>query len=671
MKLNKIMTFILSVCFIGIISCSMDSSEEVLLKSPDTSSKKEEKTIKNVQKPVLITNPVSVKAVIPSECVFTAGAFTYDDGTLTYQWYETNENSESKIIDNATSYSYKVSVSEVCKKGYFCVITNTIPDNGDGGIKSAYVTSETAWLEAVSLCDVMDMPVFTRQPVLTCVPKGETAKFTCEAVVANYNVVYRLFETDVTGTTKTPLGTGWSSSGCFETTPFTEKGIRYFVCAASPYVPGGDDVPKNAAYSDIVAAAYTGLPVLYLDTEIPTSEITRESYVLGSFKMVSEQYGTQEYTFNKIKDGKAKEGIKGRGNSSWGMPKKGYNIKFDSKQSILGMPADKKWCIVANYSDKTLLRNKYASVLGNELFNSEWNPTFVSVDVVLNGEYVGNYLFDEKNTISEKRINVQDISDCTAKKINNNSFVDKNNDDVTDLYDGGFVLEIDARHDAEFCFDTTRGVPFTLKDPDEVSETIQTHIRNIVQNAEDVLYDDNFTDSDYGWRKYIDEDSIIDWYLVNEFAKNRDAIFALSVYMFYNPVDGKLHLGPNWDFDIGFGNDGETSCGISSDWYIKYARWIYRLFEDPSFVEKVKVRWNEKKSELQQTFSNTGVIQTLADSNSVSAQLNFMKWSILGQYVWPNAAGYESRTTYQSEVDYLKNWCSERYIWLDTAINGL
>ena len=98
---------------------------------------------------------------------------------------------------------------------------------------------------------------------------------------------------------------------------------------------------------------------------------------------------------------------------------------------------------------------------------------------------------------------------------------------------------------------------------------------------------------------------------------------------------------------------------------------ISRMFEDPRFVEKIKTRWTEKKYALEQTFADDGIIQNLAEEIKVSADLNFIKWSILGVYVWPNASGYEDRLTFQDEIDYMKFWLSERFTWLDSAIDEL
>ena len=644
----------------------------------------------NAGKPVITAEPVNIKAIIPAEGTFTIGAASPDNGTLTYQWYKLSENtseqSEGTVITDAVQNTYKVTADAIGKTGYYCVITNTIEDNGDGGKKSESITSSVAYFEAIKLKDTLNSPIFTMQPVAMNVANPSVV-LTCEAVVPNdYSAFYRWYKTeDGTIESNEPVSLGWSSSPDFETPSFTEKGIYYYFCRAASYIPSEDDnLEEVTSCSNVVSVAYTGLPTLYLNSGgIATEAITRDEYVLGSFKLISDQYGTLEYTFTKVdkKDGKVKEGIKGRGNSSWDFPKKGYNIKFDKKLSFFGLPESKKWCVIANYSDKSLLRNKFASILGTEVFNSEWNPNFENVDVVLNGEYIGNYIFCEKNTIGGGRIDIQNIVDVDENLVEGkqSKVIDSNNDGVKNLEDGGFLLEIDARYDADFWFDTTLGVPITLKDPDVVSDSVKERVRSVVQLAEDVLYGDEFTDPDEGWRKYIDENSVIDWYLINEFAKNVDAPFWLSVYMFYSPSDGKLYFGPNWDFDLGFGNvnytndENTTSCEYPEGWYVRIAKvgtvtnWISRMFEDISFVSNVKNRWNEKKLALYSACNTE--LKSFMDENSVSAEYNFLKWPILGTYIWPNATGYESRKTYQSEVQYLVDWCNIRYQWFDNAIN--
>ena len=277
-----------------------------------------------------------------------------------------------------------------------------------------------------------------------------------------------------------------------------------------------------------------------------------------------------------------------------------------------------------------------------------------------------------------ERIEIQDITDVEEKLAagKEKKVTDANGDGVKDLRDGGFILEVDtdARITASDIYvkGNKTNKSFVLKDPDEVSDDIKNHVAAIIQNAETILYGTDFMDLENGWRKYIDEDSVIDWYLANEFAKNNDAIFFSSVYLYYAPTDEKLHLGPNWDFDIGFGNINYNDCDKTSGFWIKGAAWISRMFQDSEFVENLKFRWNEKKIDLQNAIiPSTGTIQKLANQIAISADYNFKQWEILGTYVWPNDDGYDERTTYQSEVDYMINWCNERFSWLDTGINEL
>ena len=502
----------------------------------------------------------------------------------------------------------------------------------------------------------------TTQPAsVTIAQKNQSVTLTCVAEKGESNVVYQWY-LNIDKENSGGVAIEGANSSEYTTEIFPDREIRYYYCVAT--------VGEESVTSDVAAAAYTGLPTLYINTEIPIGAITKTEYVFGDMTLISESTDMFTYEFKKTDKttGEKKEGIKGRGNSSWGRPKKGYSIKFDKKQSFFGLPESKKWCIVANYTDKTLLRNKIASVLGTEIFNSEWNGTFVSVDVVWNGEYHGNYILCERNVIGTGRIDIQDISDYSEDNVVAEKYKDQNGDGIADLNDGGFVLEIDNRDDAEFAFKTTKGVHITLKDPEEVSDEIQNHIKNIVQTAEDVLYSANFTDLEEGWRKYFDESSAIDWFIINEFAPNPDLNYS-SIYRFYNPQDGKLHFGPNWDFDISFGNRSEN--GARPQWervsYWESNTWINQMLLDSLFVAKFITRWNAKKVELQNIIDVR--VQELADANAISADCNFIKWDILGQYVWPNNKGAEERLTYQSEIDYMKDWMESRYTWFDNVIN--
>lgn len=405
---------------------------------------------------------------------------------------------------------------------------------------------------------------------------------------------------------------------------------------------------KNTVFKDtnsVFKVSNTGLPSIYITTANNRAIDSREKYVNAEFQIENKKYSMK---------------IKGRGNSSWGrMPKHSYTLKFDKKQTVLGMPENKSWVLVSNFSDKTLIRNQYTYYIGKEIFNRMmWNPSFKQVDLYINQIYQGTYLFGEKITISEKRVNIQDIS-----KIK----VDVNKDKYLNIEDGGFIVEMNRREDEAFNFRTTHDVSISLKDPDSVDKKTRQHVQKIIQNAENAMFSKNFKDPNYGYAAYIDVDSFVDWYIINEFNKNVDSAWFSSIYIVYDPKDGKIHLGPMWDYDLSFGNINYNDCDKTYGFYIRTRSvWYSQLFKDPAFKEKVKNRWNEKKSVLYKSIDEQ--IDILYKNVLESSYYNFEVWPILGTFVWPNANGYENRLSTKSEINYLKKWCKDRFDWMDKQI---
>ena len=314
----------------------------------------------------------------------------------------------------------------------------------------------------------------------------------------------------------------------------------------------------------------TGIPVVQISVTDGSSVTSKTEWKAASVFIDGSGCGEDDFEASDIQ-------IKGRGNSSWALPKKPYTIKLSSKEKILGLPKSKKWVLIANHSDKTLLRNYFASYLGNSIFNSVWNPSFKQVHLIVNGSYQGVYLLGEQIKIEKNRVNIKDISE-------------------TELDVGGFIFEINKRLDEEFNFKTERGVCISLKDPDSVSEEIQSKVVSVIQAAEDVLFSDDFADAANSYTSCFDIDSVIDWYIVNELTKNVDAANFSSIYLYYDASDRLIHMGPNWDFDISCGNVNYCGCDTYDGLYIKEnSVWIKRMFLDEAFAEKVNARWNEKK----------------------------------------------------------------------------
>jgi len=385
---------------------------------------------------------------------------------------------------------------------------------------------------------------------------------------------------------------------------------------------------KDNSIIEIQELILPELPILSINTENSSPIVSKDDYVNGIFEISSED----ENLTADIK-------IRGRGNSTWSFPKKPYQIKFGSKETVLGMLKDKKWILLANYSDKTMLRNEVALNL-SRFSNLDWTPNSRFLELFVNNEYLGVYQIVQKVEESSNRVN---------------------------LGDNGYLLEVDqlSRLDPDDVYFRTNKYLFNIKEPslDEGDNQFDI-IKNYIQLTEKTLLGDNFTDPVEGYAKYIDVDSFVDWYLINEITKNNDAIFYSSVYMNYMP-GGKLKMGPVWDYDLSLGNINYNNNETTDGFWIKKAVWYSRLFEDPNFIAKVKKRFNH-------FYDNRNLFQEQVNSNSVylnqSQERNFYKWPILGTYVWPNYVFY---STYNEEVKYLKEWLDERLEWLKENFNKL
>lgn len=380
--------------------------------------------------------------------------------------------------------------------------------------------------------------------------------------------------------------------------------------------------------------SFTGLPVLWIETEGRAEITSKDDYLNAHLKLVED---VRTRSAGGVTEADVK--IKGRGNSTWGMPKKPYALKFDEKTSLLDEPEDKSWVLLANYADKTSLRNQTAFYMGN-ISNLDYTPRFHYVDLMLNGRYNGTYQLGDKLKISKNRVNVGD---------------------------DGFLMEIDAKAGAdEITFKTNHlGQPVNIKDPDvEVNDENYNYIKDYVITAERALFSDDFKDMDKGWQKYMDMDSFVDWYLINEIAKNNDACLFTSCYMNLKRGD-KLKMGPLWDFDIAFGNVNYNGTYLTDGFWIKNTTWYSRLFEDPAFVAKVKERfdyfYNRKNDIMNEINANAQYLR-------YSAQENNNKWHTLYTYTWPN---YDIWGCYQNEVQSMKEWLNARFEWLKTEFDKM
>ena len=390
----------------------------------------------------------------------------------------------------------------------------------------------------------------------------------------------------------------------------------------------------------------SGLPIVKIKTnQVVGPAMDKSSYVEGSLEIIGDG------NFEGLEETNMK--IKGRGNSTWWIctdasagavvGKCPYQVKFGDKTSVLGMPEDKKWVLLAEKSDKSMIRNKIARYMG-ELSDLEYTPNAEYVELFINEDYQGTYLIGQKVEESSNRV---------------------------DIGDDGYLIEIDT--DANNRIDSddiifkptiwssihTDGV-FNIKDPDIDYGSDKFHlIENYINEFESVLYSNNFNSPGSGYESYIDVDNLIDWFLINEIAKTVDARWYSSIYFSYIPGE-KIKMGPIWDFDLSYGNLNYSDAQYTSEFYIKQNNWIDKLYQDEVFVEKVKIRYSYYHSKLDDIKNK---IDEFAKYIDKSQKANFERWDILGVYVWPNPV-YD--LTYEEEVERLKNWIEERMNWLNS-----
>ena len=387
---------------------------------------------------------------------------------------------------------------------------------------------------------------------------------------------------------------------------------------------------------------FTGLPIVNITTENFVSIDSKENYVNGTVSVDGGRYISDM-------DSTAIE-IRGRGNSTWFIhPKKPYQMKFSSKEEFLGMPEDKKWIFLAEYSDKTLVRNTTAFEMGY-ISGLDWTPQSEFAEVYINNQYQGTYNITQKVEESNRRVAIT-------------------ND--------GFLLHVDQdwRLDAdEVFFSTDSFNVITVKEPgiDRVDgndyaylqDSRYIYISNYINQFEDALFGSNFANTVSGYAAYIDVDSFVDWFLINEILKNQDARNFSSIFFHLIPGE-KIKMGPLWDHDLAFGNVNYEVTQYSDGWWVKDNPWISRLLDDPAFVSKVRTKFDYYRDNEQFILDK---IDFHAEKLQWAQQENDNRWQTIGVGVWPNPVVFD---TYQEEVDHLKQWYQTRMNWLDTAIDSL
>ncbi len=396
------------------------------------------------------------------------------------------------------------------------------------------------------------------------------------------------------------------------------------------------------------------IPIVRINTEGKAEILDKKNYVKGTIHVADlEGLYSDEANFN------APMGIRGRGNSTWGWPKKPWKVKLDEKASILGMPADKEWALLANYADRTLIRNIVAMKI-SEICDFSWTPRMRSVHVYLNNEYQGVYTFCEHKKISSDRVNIDIVEES-----------DNSGDAIT----GGYYFEIEENQDETTCWKTGMGVPMMFSDPEEPTAEQLSYVKKYFEDFEAALHSDKLADPNEGYAAYIDVESFINYYILQELTKNIDGNLRKSSFI-TKERGKKLEMYHVWDFDLTLGNCGYFDKSVGNgpknfwikdftSWSVRGENWFNLMMKDPAFIEKLKNRWNELMPELE------GIVEFIDDQALVldkAQKRNFEKWSIWESVDW---VMFPSFGSFEKEIVYLKDFYSERLEWLDKEINKL
>ena len=436
----------------------------------------------------------------------------------------------------------------------------------------------------------------------------------------------------------------------------------------------------------------TGLSAVYFNTNEGQAVDTRTRYFEGEFEMTAGSPGCGVVPKMKFST------MKGRGNYSWSFKRKSYTLKLGDSTDLCGMGKSKKYALVSQDYDKSFMRNALAQYIGKEFKNMAWTPDSKPVDFYLNGKYLGNYMLVERVAIAADRINIPELKGgekCKGATTPDNQTTDPDHpNNIDPCKTGGYVLEWDFRKGGDFNAYLGPDSGYVgVKDPEHdvdregvrttkgISSQQKTYIDNYLNDVDDVLRGSNFRDNDNGWKKYIDKDSAVDYYIAMEYMKPVDGNMWASVYMYKQQDsaagagDGKLYFGPMWDFDLAAGSATRAGNVVSpSGFYLRNfinhsaqqdttngKTWFNRLNEDPEFRNAVAARWDAIEANLKPGAFIDGLKATIKDSAETSFKLA------------PNGASHSYRisqyqvikSNFDADVAYLRKWANDRKTWLN------
>lgn len=449
--------------------------------------------------------------------------------------------------------------------------------------------------------------------------------------------------------------------------------IRYTLWLAFGFIAGVH------ARSVDTSLLYTNLPLVVINTN--GKPITDDPKITAGIKVIYKGSAILNHPSDagNVYDGLC--GIEYRGHYSQELPQKPYGFETrdaagnNLNVSLLDMPDENDWILLANYNDKTFMRNTLAFHLFSAM--GHYAPRANICELVLNGRYDGIYILTEKIKQDDHRV---DIAGLDA------------DDNAGDSLTGGYMFKTDYYDGSNSWLSGYSPVDrpgenvyfvYAYPDPDAITSSQKAYLKRYVDAFEDVLYGAGFDDPQTGYRAYLDLASFIDYFIIGELSRNVDA-YKKSAFFFKDKDSkgGLLNRGPVWDFDWAWKNMNDNctifSATDGSGWAYKVndcynwpvaPAWIVRLMEDNSFQNEVFRRYFSLRKTLLSEEYIYHYIDSVHQLVEKAQARHYDRWPILGINVGTPEVDYQP-STYAGEIDKFRNWIETRLLWLDANLPG-
>jgi hypothetical protein len=420
------------------------------------------------------------------------------------------------------------------------------------------------------------------------------------------------------------------------------------------------------------------LPIVYINTLGQT--IVSDTKINGTMDIKYNGPGKITLSSDSSNIYKGNIGIEIRGASSSGYPQPPYgfetrdSIGANNDVSILGMPEENDWVLLSNYNDRSLVRNSLAFKIFNDMGNYSIKTSLC--EVLIDSLYKGIYLLGEKIKRDKNRVNIAKLNpiDTTGDEVTGGYILQQNYWDESNSFKSNYSPIDHPGFDVHFVYEYPQ--------PEVIAPQQKSYIASYIDSLEAALYSDDFADITNGYRKYMDVKSFIDYFIVNEVARNADG-FKKSV--FYNKDKfsngGKLKAGPVWDFDWAWKNlygcaiyetfDGSGWAHLNNDCPTdNYSTgWYVRLLQDSNFTNVLRCTYAQYRSNILDTIVLFAYIDSIKNVVQHAQERHFKKWPILS-ISGPAPELGAIANTYNAETDTLKTWIIKRLKWLDANLPG-